>query len=279
LLRREKAAVSASCDQVDGRAEKAAEDDAEAKGEEPRKLDETNFDADLRPRVGLPAVAVACSLQLVSQEELRQPVGDPPMSLPELLPPGTPSTDYWKTLERLAERLAAGGQGEQRSRQVCEEVGAQCWTTAALLVLGKELLWEHAPQLANWDTAEDIALALGPDLDTLYRQRCDDGNAQAGEGQRRAACDIDWLKPAHEQTCESLCRSGAITYRLAARHADAEARLDAAFNLVVATELCSGLQDLWSARAEEVLTWESPCLEGLEARRARALELLRQGMP
>ena len=221
-------------------------------------------------RYSLPEPVLSCSLQLITQAALVEQA-----KLPVLLPEGSIAADYPQSLENVAGRLAEHHRSEQRSRRVCEELSAACYTASALLVKRPELVWEDAVDLATVGTGEDLAVAMGTTLERLYRERCDDGQpSSTDEAARRASCSGGWRRPEDAATCAALCESSAPNYYLPARYADRPARLDAAFRLASQSYLCVGLQDLWNAQAEDELTWESACLLGMESRRTAALELL-----
>jgi hypothetical protein len=218
----------------------------------------------------LPRMVSACALRLLEQD--LEEAGVPP-----LLPENIAQEQIARTIEATAGRLA-GTNVEQSSRRVCEEAGAFCSLSAALLVRRPDLLWNEAISLAGPDTAENFAIAMGPLLMRNYRAYCDDG-APANQGVRKARrlCTGSWVdERGHGDVCTAVCESGAFGFRLAAQHADAETRLAAAFRLTTATHMCVGLADFLDAD-ERDLTWETACFEGLKARSEVALSLLTDG--
>lgn len=218
----------------------------------------------------LPQMVSACAMRLLEQDLSGAGV---PSMLPENIAPDQIS----KTLEATAGRLA-GTRVEQRSRRVCEESGAFCYLAAALMVRRPDLLWSRASVLAGADTAEALAVAMGPTLERNYRSQCDDGEADnLLLSEARATCTGGWLDPDQAGTCSAICSSGAFGFRLAARHADAEMRLNAAFRLATATHMCVGLADFASGLSSGDLSWETACLDGLESRAAVALSLITEG--
>ena len=216
----------------------------------------------------LPDPILACSARLITQENLSE------AGLPTLLPGGSLPETYVESVRLVADQLADESLTVQRSRQACEELAALCFTSAALMVNRPDMLWDYADLLTTRNTAEDLALAMGPTLERTFRREC---VPKPEAGRSRGRCPAEWQGGSPAAICDAVCRAGAINYSLPARNALPEARLDAAFALATATPVCSGLQDLWDDRNDADLSFESSCLDGLEAQRSLAIQLLQGG--